>query len=156
MIHTKEPANKMFVFVTAYRAIESHEVNENFTIGLERVIRKYPGTYGNIRETNITGCFREAGQDVATTERTLKVECTEKQAAELTYLACCTYEQDAVLVVNSQTHTAALWSIGGETVYKKFNPKLVETPLDGTLQRVDAPSGECYSIINGEFWEVVA
>jgi len=155
MIHTKETANKLFVFVTAYRAIESHEVNEKFTNGLERVIRKYPGTYGSIRETAITGCFREAGQDLATTERTLKVECTEKQAAELTYLARKTYNQDAVLVVNSQTHTAALWSIKTMGEYPNHYPSLVETPLDGTMQHVDAPKGECFSIINGEFWEVV-
>ncbi len=62
MIYTKEPANKVFVFVTAYRGHESQEVNEKM---------------------------------------------------------------------------------------------LKEVSLGGTLQRVDAPKGECYSVINGQYWEVV-
>lgn len=111
MIFTKEPANKVFVFVTAYRGHESQEVNEKMLKGLIKTIRTYPGAYGNIRDEHVQGCFKEAGMPEATQERTLKVECTEKQAAELTWLACKTYSQDAVLVVNSQTHTAALWSI---------------------------------------------
>ena len=48
MIHTKEPANKVFVFVTAYRGHESLEVNEKVLKGLTRTIKTYPGAYGNI------------------------------------------------------------------------------------------------------------
>lgn len=43
MIYTKEPANKVFVFVTAYRGHESQEVNEKMLKGLVRTIRTYPG-----------------------------------------------------------------------------------------------------------------
>lgn len=35
MIFTKEPANKVFVFVTAYRGYESLEVNEKMLKGLK-------------------------------------------------------------------------------------------------------------------------
>ena len=84
MIYTKEPANKVFVFVTAYRGHESLEVNEKMLKGLVRTIKTYPGAYGNLRDAHVQGCFKEAGMPEATQERTLKVECTEKQAAELT------------------------------------------------------------------------
>lgn len=43
MIYTKEPANKVFVFVTAYRGHESLEVNEKMLKGLVRTIKTYPG-----------------------------------------------------------------------------------------------------------------
>ena len=46
MIYTKEPANKVFVFVTAYRGYESLEVNEKMLKGLIKTIRTYPGAYG--------------------------------------------------------------------------------------------------------------
>lgn len=85
MIHTKEPANKVFVFVTAYRGYESLEVNEKVLKGLVRTIKTYPGAYGNIRDENVQGCFKEAGMPEAMQERTLKVECTTKQAAELAW-----------------------------------------------------------------------
>lgn len=155
MIFTKEPANKVFVFVTAYRGHESQEVNEKMLKGLIKTIRTYPGAYGNIRDEHVQGCFKEAGMPAATQERTLKVECTEKQAAELTWLACKTYSQDAVLIVNSQTHTAALWSIEDVGEYPQVYPRLKEVSLGGTLQQVDEPKGECYSIIDGHYWEVV-
>lgn len=155
MIYTKESANKVFVFVTAYRGYESLEVNEKVLNGLIRTIKTYPGAYGNIRDENVVGCFKEAGMEYATQERTLKVECTTKQAAELAWLACKTYYQDAVLVVNSQTHTASLWSIEDKGEYPMVYPCLKEVSLGGTLQQVDAPKGECYSVIGGQYWEVV-
>lgn len=155
MIYTKEPVNKVFVFVTAYRGHESLEVNEKVLNGLIRTIKTYPGAYGNIRDENVVGCFKEAGMEYATQERTLKVECTIKQTAELAWLACKTYSQDAMMVVNSQTHTASLWSIEDVGEYPLVYPWLKEVPLGGTLQHVNAPKGECYSIINGQYWEVV-
>ena len=65
MIHTKEPANKVFVFVTAYRGHESLEVNEKMLKGLIKTVRTYPGAYGNIRDENVQGCFKEAGMPEA-------------------------------------------------------------------------------------------
>ncbi|WP_459567614.1 hypothetical protein, partial [Enterobacter asburiae] len=61
MIFTKEPANKVFVFVTAYRGHESHEVNEKMLKGLIKTIRTYPGAYGNIRDEDVTGCREPTG-----------------------------------------------------------------------------------------------
>ncbi|HBT6112156.1 TPA: hypothetical protein MCD06_004384 [Klebsiella pneumoniae] len=39
--------------------------------------------------------------------------------------------------------------------YPQAFPMLKEDALGGTLQQVDAPKGECYSIIDGQYWEVV-
>lgn len=55
MLYTKEPANKVFVFVTAYRGRESLEVNEKMLMGLVRTIKTYPGAYGNLRDAHVQG-----------------------------------------------------------------------------------------------------
>lgn len=105
MIYTNEPANQFYVYLTAYRALNSKELNEKLLKGMTSEIRKYTGLYGVIESINHTGCFREAGQDVASSERTLCVRArTEIEADNLAFLACDRYDQDAVLVVNSQTH----------------------------------------------------
>lgn len=157
MIHTNEPANVFYVYLTAYRGYNDVEVNEIHLKALIKRIQKYPGLYGRIESYNITGMFKESGSDKATQERTLKVFChNEKQAAELTDLACTRFEQDAVLVVRSQTHTAALWSIVYDGEYPCRYPRVEEQSLNGTLQRVDEPKGECYSVDDvGNIWEVV-
>ena len=59
MIFTKEPANKVFVFVTAYRGYESLEVNEKMLKGLIRTIKTYPGAYGNIRDENVRAALKK-------------------------------------------------------------------------------------------------
>lgn len=157
MIYTNEPVNQFYVYLTAYRAVETKEVNEKMLKGMIAEIRKYPGLYGVIESTNHTGCFREAGQEVASTERTICVRARDAvEAAQLTDLACLSYDQDAVLVVNSQTHTAALWSVEQVGEYPLQYPQLKETPLNGTFQMVDAPSGECYTLDDGGYcWEVI-
>ena len=157
MIYTNEPANQFYVYLTAYRATNTHEVNEKFTDSMIKEIRKYPGLYGVIESVNHTGCFREAGQALASIERTLCVRARDAvEAAQLTDLACRTYEQDAVLVVSSQTHTAALWSVEKVGEYPQQYEQLVETPLNGSFQMVDAPTGECYTLDDaGYIWEVI-
>ena len=157
MIYTNEPANIFYVFLTAYREIEEPKVNEKFTRGMARRIRTYAGTYGNIESTEIQGCFREAGQEVASIERTIKVQCTNmKQVAELTYLACVDYNQDAVLIVNSQTHTASLGHIEQRGEYPIHYHEFVQGESFGTLQAVSEASGECYSVdASGQVWEVL-
>lgn len=157
MIHTKEPANVFYVYLTAYRSYESLEVNEMMLKGLIARIRTYPGTYGNIESINVQGCFKEDGSDTASTERTLRVRCTkESQVAELTWLACHNYNQDAVLTVNSQTHTAELNSIKMVGGYARGYSEVHSEKLPGTFQRVEEPKGECYSILeDGSVWEVI-
>ena len=158
MIYTTEPSNVFYVYLTAYRGYRSEEVNEVFLKGMTQRIVKHAGLYGHIESFNIAGMFKEAGADKATQERTLKVMCrTEKQAAELTYMACKEYDQDAVLVVRSQTHTAELWSIEMQGDYPYSFPQVKTDSLNGTLQQVDAPNGECYSVDDaGNIWEVIA
>lgn len=155
MIYTNEPANQFYVYLTAYRAVESKEVNEKMLKGMISEIRKYPGIYGVIESTTHTGCFREAGQDVASTERTIVVRARNKTEVDnLAYLACDKYGQDAVLVVNSQTHTAALWAYVRVGIVAHIF--LRHTPLNGTFQKVDEPTGECYTLDDaGYFWEVL-
>ena len=158
MIYTNEPSNVFYVYLTAYRGDQPEEVNEVLLKGMTQRIVKYADLYGHIESFNIVGMFKEAGAVKATQERTLKVMCrTEKQAAELTYLAWNEYDQDAVLVVRSQTHTAELWSIEmhwGDT--RKSFPQVKTDSLNGTLQQVDAPTGECYSVDDaGNIWEVI-
>lgn len=153
MIHTKQPANQFYVFLTAYRSYETTEVNEIHTRGMASEIRKLPWTYGVIENGDVQGCFKEAGTEVAINERTLKVRArNENEMANLVYLACKVYDQDVVLVVNSQTHTAALGTIEMVGAYPMQYPRL-KLEVIGTFTQQDTGS-EHYSIINGERWEV--
>lgn len=157
MIYTNEPSNVLYVYLTAYRATNSRPLNEIFLLGMINHISKFPGEYGTIETSSIQGCFREEGRDYVSSERTIRVRCTDKhQATNLADLACHRYDQDAVLVVNSQTHTSYLWSVELAGEYPLAFPKLKIVDLEGTLQSVETPVGECYSIDeNGKTWEVI-
>lgn len=154
MIYTNEPANQFYVYLTAYRGIEPLEVNEKMLKGMIAEIRKYPGLYGVIEDESVVGCFHEAGQPVATRERTLKVRArNEVEADNLAFLACDHYDQDAILEVASQTHTATLVSYKREGVHGIIN-RSRETI--GTLEAVTKPAGPHYSQdSNGQYWEVL-
>lgn len=153
MIHTKQPANQFYVYLTAYRAINPEAVNEKLLKGMIAEIRKYPGIYGVIEDELVAGCFREAGQDAVSTERTIKVRArNEVEADNLAFLACDRYNQDAVLEVASQTHTATLVSYKREGVHGIINRS---REVIGTYTAVDAAIGECYSVERGaQVWEV--
>lgn len=154
MIHTKEPANQFYVYLTAYRALNGDAVNEKLLKGMISEIRKYPGLYGVIENEMVAGCFREHGQDVATTERTLKVRArNETEADNLAFLACDRYDQDAVLEVASQTHTATLVSYKREGVHGTINRS---REVIGVYTAVEQATGECYSVEGGaQVWEVL-
>lgn len=155
MIHTKQPANQFYVFLSAYRSHESQEVNEKMTKGLIAEVRKFPGTYGVIEHENVQGCFKEAGAESASIERTIKVRARNIAEVEaLTYLACKVHNQDAVLIVNSQTHTTSLGLIEERGEYPLTYPVLAQQAL-GVFTKQDTAS-EHYSIIDGERWEVAA
>nr|DAH54119.1 MAG TPA: hypothetical protein [Caudoviricetes sp.] len=150
MIYTKEPANIFYMYVSAARADRPDVVNLARHNQLKRDIMNGLGMYGEIVQTGITGYFREAGQEVATEERTIKVACrTREECICLAQLVCRAYQQDCALVIKSQTHSAALMSCPEGLAYKAER-------LNGSLQQVDAPKGECYSVdANGAIWEVV-
>lgn len=153
MIHTKQPANQFYVFLTAYRSYETTEVNEIHTRSIAQHIRKYPGALGVVENTDVQGCYKEAGAESASIERTLKVRARNHyEMSNLVYLACKNYDQDAVLVINSQTHTAALGTIEMVGEYPMQYPRL-KLDVIGTFTKQDTGS-EHYSIINGERWEV--
>ena len=153
MIYTNEPANVFYVYLTAYRSFESLEVNEIHTKALARQIATYPGQFGTLTHDNIQGCYHESGAESASIERTLRVTCHKaSQVAELAYLACKTYDQDAILQVNSQTHTAILNSLETIGEYPQSYKQLKEETI-GVFTKQDTGS-EMYSIVNGERWEV--
>ncbi|QOC57707.1 putative S-adenosyl-L-methionine hydrolase [Erwinia phage pEp_SNUABM_10] len=155
MIHTNEPANQFFVYLSAYRSYESQEVNEKMTKGLISEVRKYPGMYGVIVREDVQGCFKEAGAEHASIERTIVVRCrSEYERDHLTYLACRVYNQDCVLVVNSQTHTASFANIEMVGEYPLSHPE-VRAMQAGTFVQQDTGS-EYYSMIDGVRWEVQA
>ncbi len=151
MIHTKQPANQFYVFLTAYRSTNTEAVNEKLLKGMIAEIRKYPGSYGVIEDINVAGCFQEAGATHPTIERTLKVRArNEIEADNLAFLACDRYDQDAVLEVASQTHTATLVSYKREGVHGVINRS---REVIGTFTKQDT-GAEHYSMIAGEQWEV--
>ena len=150
MIYTNEPANKFYVLVSAARANLSDMVNITRQLGLKALLQDEPEYYGVLECTGLTGCYREEGQEVATTERTYRVLCDNKaQAINVARLACNDFEQDCVMVYKSQTHTAGLLFCKGLEGYKA-------TRLNGSFQQVDEPKGECYTMdAEGNYWEVI-
>lgn len=136
------------VFLTAYRSYEPKAVNEKMTVGMHATINAHPSVYGKVTARDVVGCYREAGAESASTERTLRVECTEAiQCEDLLYLAK-QHFQDSILVVRNEDMSAELWSLEKPGDYIQY------TPLEGTFKQVDEPSGECYSMIDGQCWEV--
>lgn len=153
MIHTKQPANQFYVYLTAFRSSEPLEVNQKMLKGMAISIRKFPGLYGVLEHCNIQGCYQEAGTDAPSIEQTLRVRCRDMVEVEnLMYQACETYSQDAVLVVNSQTHTASLMSLEWSGDYPYRFPQ-VRSEVIGTFTQQDTGSAH-YSIIDGVRWEV--
>lgn len=149
MIYTNEPANKFYVLISAARANLSLEENKKRHFALFVELNQAPSKYGMI-DGQVIGCYKEAGQQVATEENTIRVLCdTFQQAIEVTKLACKTYDQDCVLVYNSQTHTASLMSLEGISGIQRVS-------LGGSFQEVAQPTGENYTrTITGRYWEVV-
>lgn len=151
MIHTKEPANMFYVYVSAARANLSDIVNMGRQTRLKGELLADPEYYGTLECTGLTGCYREEGQEAVSTERTYRVLCNRAQAINVARLACNQLEQDCVLAVRSQTHTASLVNCKGSNPIEWTN-----TALEGTFQQVDKPTGECYTMdANGLIWEVI-
>lgn len=105
MIYTNEPANVLYVFLTAYRASNTPQVNEIFLEGMIKHISKFPGVYGNIESVSIQGCFKEAGQTEASIERTIKA-----------LLAKISKEREVNFKILGETEGASMWSFMGHNV----------------------------------------
>lgn len=107
MIHTKGPANVQYVLLSAYRASNTPLVN--FT-NHQALIATIEGLCGcTIESTSLMRCCLEEGQQEPSTKETIRVRCDKPwQLANVVWLACQSYEQDCVLVYESQTHTASL------------------------------------------------
>lgn len=150
MIYTNETANVFYVLVSAARSTLSDMLNMSRQVALRKDLQADPEFFGELECTGLTGCYREEGQEVASTERTYRVRCDNKaQAINVARLACNRYEQDCVMVYKSQTHSAGLLFCKGLDGYKAVR-------LNGSFQAVDKPTGENYTIdANGQHWEVV-
>lgn len=150
MIYTKEPANIFYAYVSAARADLADIINMQRHNHLKRDIMNGLGMYGEIVQTGLTGCYREEGQEEAQQERTIKVACrTREECIELARLACMKYKQDCIMVIRSQTHSACLMSVPEGMLYKAER-------LNGSLQRVERVTGECFTMeADGTLWEVV-
>lgn len=107
MIYTKEPANVQYVLLSAFRSVYDPAVNLMLHKALISDIEAMGGCV--IESTALTGCYLEVGQSVPSTEKTIRVRCEQPwQVGNIVWLACQHYEQDCVLVYESQTHTASL------------------------------------------------
>ncbi|APU03029.1 S-adenosyl-L-methionine hydrolase [Pectobacterium phage PP47] len=146
MIHTKERANQFTVFVSACRADKADQAFTR-TNELRAWLKEYPAHVGVCVE-EVTGVYREAGAHQATYEHTFKVECEDiMQVQRVCRYATFVFEQDCILVVNSQTHTAFLMSLD-DAGFKTM-------PLSGVMQPVDCFYGEAGTIDSkGQLWEV--
>ncbi|QGF19812.1 S-adenosyl-L-methionine hydrolase [Pectobacterium phage MA1A] len=146
MIYTKERANQFTVFISACRADKADQV-ETRTNELRAWLKEYPAHVGFCTE-EVTGVYREAGAPKATYEHTFKVECEDiMQVQRVCRYATFVFEQECILVVNSQTHTAFLMTLD-DAGFKTM-------PLNGTMQPVDCFYGECGTIDStGQLWEV--
>lgn len=153
MIYTKEPANTYYVYLTAYRSCYTPSLNEVLVDGMAERIRGLRKLYGKILDEGVVGCYTEAGNTEATVERTLQVHCTGwNQVMMLAELAHVRYDQDSILAVASQTHTASLISVRSIGEYPQECETLDIVPL-GVFTQQDT-GAENYSIIDGQRWEV--
>ena len=150
MIFTKEPANVFYVLVSAFRSNLDNEVNMGRHRHMVSTLRAAEGLYGSIESTDLTGCYREEIASAPTEEKTVRVRCKDKaQALNVARLACNEWEQDCVLVYNSQTHAASLMYAQGTEWHK--------TERLGSFQEVSkgAPLQGCYTIDEfGRRWQV--
>lgn len=150
MIFTKEPANVFYVLVSAFRSNLDDAENMSRHRRMVSTLRAAEGLYGSIESTDLTGCYREEIASAPTEEKTVRVRCKDKeQALNVARLACNEWEQDCVLVYNSQTHTASLMYAQGTDGHK--------TERLGSFQEVSkgAPLQGCYTIDEfGRRWQV--
>ena len=151
MIFTREPANVFYVLVSAFRSNLDDEVNMSRHRHMVSELRAFPGLYGSVDSTDLTGCYREKIASAPTEEKTVRIRCKDKsQVLNVARLACNEWEQDCVMVYRSQTHTAALVYAKGIDWYKVEH-------LPGSLQGVSkgAPLQGCYTIDEfGRSWQL--
>lgn len=69
MIFTKEPANVFYVPMSAFRSNLDDEVNMSRHRHMVSALRAFPGLYGELESTDLTGCYREAIASAPTEER---------------------------------------------------------------------------------------
>lgn len=151
MIYTNEPANALYVLVSAFRSNFDYEVNMSRHRHMVSTLRAAPGLYGVIESTDLTGYYREDIANEPTEEKTIRVRCKDKgQVLQVARLACNEWEQDCVLVYKSHTHTVGLVYAKGIDGYKAER-------LPGSFQEVPqgAPLQGCYTIDEyGRRWQV--
>ncbi|QPB11950.1 hypothetical protein [Providencia phage PSTCR2] len=151
MLHTNEPANKIMVALSAYRATNNANTNSERQMVLLNALKA--GGF-EILDDNMTGCFREEGQTEFSIEESVMVLCHDVlEVGLLARLAKEGFQQDCVMAVTTQTHTTRFvtYNDEGQVIFSK--------PM-GSLQQVDKDSlnkleGFTRDSI-GNYWAVIS
>lgn len=104
MLYTNEPANKIMVALSAYRATNSEHTNRQRQLVLLNTLKA--GGF-EILDDNMIGCYREEGQTEHSLEESVMILCNDM--LEVGLIARLTkegFQQDCVLAVTTQTHSA--------------------------------------------------
>lgn len=151
MLHTNEPANKIMVALSAYRATNNANTNSERQMVLLNALKA--GGF-EILDDNMTGCFREEGQAEFSIEESVMVLCHDiLEVGLLARLAKEGFQQDCVMAVTTQTHTTRFVSYNDEG-------QVIISKAIGTLQQVDKNSlnaleGYTRDSI-GNYWAVIS
>lgn len=151
MLYTNEPTNKIMVALSAYRATKSITANKENQMLLLNALNA--GGF-EILDDNMTGCFKEDGQEDFSIEASVMVMCNDVlEVGLLARLAKEAFNQDCVMAVTTQTHTTRFvtYTDEGQVVFSK--------PM-GSLQQVDKNSlngleGYTRDSI-GNYWAVIS
>ncbi|QHJ80106.1 MAG: hypothetical protein [Caudoviricetes sp.] len=149
MLHTNEPANKIMVALSAYRATNSTQRNIESQVVLLNALKA--GSF-EILDDNMTGYYCEEGQPVPTVEQSVMVLCNDLlEVGLLARIAKEGFNQDCIMAVTTQTHTTRFvtYDDNGQVIFSKAM---------GTLQQVKSSAGiEAYTIDStGNVWAVIS
>ncbi|OUI74760.1 hypothetical protein B7C48_00020, partial [Streptococcus pyogenes] len=109
MIHTKQPANSFMVYLSAFRNERSEYENNKKHSNLVSWLQSQAFDRGNdfkVVSASLTGSYRKRGQAVTSVERTIQVQVSDWAFVEvIAKHAHLWYQQEAVMVVATQTHS---------------------------------------------------
>ncbi|QQK88311.1 hypothetical protein [Providencia phage PSTRCR_120] len=151
MLYTNEPANKIMVALSAYRATNSEHTNKQRQLVLLNALKA--GGF-EILDDNMIGCYREEGQAEHSIEESVMILCNDMlEVGLIARLAKEGFQQDCILAVTTQTHSARFvtYNDDGQVIISK---------VMGSLQQVDEDSLDNLEGFTkdstGNYWSVIA
>ncbi|AZV02334.2 S-adenosyl-L-methionine hydrolase [Pectobacterium phage Q19] len=135
MIHTKEPTNCFYVYLSAYRSMNDLSTNLKAHAKMAEWLgyQQYARDGVVVESSDCVGFYREQGNDWPTRERSIRLKVACWAAVErIATIAHLEYNQEAVLVVNSQTHTATFIEMSKQG----FHVRCACSDTVGTFQRM--------------------